>query len=194
MLRYLFRPFAYIGIQHPGMLMMLLNWVVPVIASIALVLVMITFTPSINLFAIEGLLLRLLGFVQSLPGFYLAALAAVATFNQPNLDKLMPGQPPVARIVYNGVLTEVQLTRRRFLCLMFSYLTAISILLTLALVFSTTLAGPVRDALVSHQLECMVVWVRWTTAFGLMVGMVQMGIVTFYGLFYLGERIHTADT
>jgi hypothetical protein len=54
---------------------------------------------------------RLLGFIQNLPGFFIAALAAVATFGRADLDALMPGKPPRVSILYHGRPTEVELTR-----------------------------------------------------------------------------------
>jgi len=194
MLRYLVRPFAYLGIQHPSGTMRWLNWWLPLVLAVGSVAFMYKFAPAVNLFAADGLMLKLLGFVQSLPGFYVAALAALATFNQPGLDVLMPGQPPVARIIYNGRPVPTELTRRRFLCLMFSYLTAISFLLTLALVTTTSLAEPLREYLFQLNKSCAVVWIRWVVSLVLFGALFQMLSVTFYGLFYIGERMHTPDT
>lgn len=194
MLRYLFRPFAYLGIQHPSGTMRWLNWWIPLILAAGSVAFMYKLAPSVNLYAADGLMLKLLGFVQSLPGFYVAALAALATFNQPGLDVLMPGKPPVARIIYNGSPVSTELTRRRFLCLMFSYLTAISFLLTLALVATTSLAKPLLECLVRMDIPYVVVTLRWGACLMLFVGLFQMLAVTFYGLFYIGERMHTPDT
>ncbi|MDI1349198.1 hypothetical protein [Aquabacterium sp.] len=194
MLRYLVRPFAYLGIQHPSGTMRWLNWWLPLFLAVGSVAFMYEFAPSVNLFAADGLMLKLLGFVQSLPGFYVAALAALATFNQPGLDVLMPGKPPVARIIYNGRPVPTKLTRRRFLCLMFSYLTAISFLLTLALVTTTSLAEPLREYLFQLDKSCAVVWIRWVVSLVLFGALFQMLSVTFYGLFYIGERMHTPDT
>lgn len=194
MLRYLFRPFAYLGIQHPSGTMRWLNWWIPLILAAGSVAFLHKLAPSVNLYASDGLMLKLLGFVQSLPGFYVAALAALATFNQPGLDVLMPGKPPVARIIYNGSLVSMELTRRRFLCLMFSYLTAISFLLTLTLVATTSLATPLLECLFRMDVPYVVGTLRWGACLILLAALFQMLSVTFYGLFYIGERMHTPDT
>jgi len=193
MLRYLLRPFAYLGIQHQSRTMALLNWVLPMVVAVALVGLMMWVLPRINLYGPDGLFVRLLGFVQSLPGFYIAALAAVATFNQSDLDKIMPGKPPTARIIYNGQSTVVELTRRRFLCLMFSYLTAISFLLTLGLVATTTVAAALREVIPVDWRQLVDVPARWGVCWLLLTATMQMLVVTFYGLFYIGERMHTPD-
>jgi uncharacterized membrane protein YqhA len=194
MLRYLVRPFAYLGIQHPSGTMRWLNWWLPLVLAVGCVAFMYKLAPAVNLYATDGLMLKLLGFVQSLPGFYVAALAALATFNQPGLDVLMPGKPPIAKIIYNGRPVPMELTRRRFLCLMFSYLTAISFLLTLALVATTSLAKPLREYLIQMDMSSVVVWLRWGVSLTLFGALFQMLSVTFYGLFYIGERMHTPDT
>jgi hypothetical protein len=171
-----------------------LNWWIPLILAAGIVAFLYQLAPSVNLYAADGLMLKLLGFVQSLPGFYVAALAALATFNQPGLDVLMPGRPPVARIIYNGSPVLMELTRRRFLCLMFSYLTAISFLLTLTLVATTSLATPLQECLVRMDVPYVVGTLRWGACLILLAALFQMLSVTFYGLFYIGERMHTPDT
>jgi len=193
MLRYLLRPFAFLGVRHPGTLLPWLNWVLPALFAAILVGLLAWLMPTVNLFSNDGLFVRILGFVQSLPGFYIAALAAIATFNQPALDVLMPGKPPTGHIVFNGKMVEVELTRRRFLCLLFSYLTAISFLLTIGLVAATSLSGPLKITLttVAGALDLSIA--RWAVGWLLFAALGQMMTVTFYGLFYIGERMHTND-
>ncbi len=193
MLSYLFRPFGFLGIRHQGWLFVWLNWLLPFCIAATATLLLIWAAPTVNLYSAEGLFVRTLGFVQNLPGFYIAALAAIATFNQPALDKLMPGTPPTAQIVYNGQLVKVDLTRRRFLCLLFSYLTAISFLLTISLISATSLAAPMKDLIEKVPYEIAYGFFRWGTCWILIAGLTQMLTVTFYGLFYIGERMHTSD-
>lgn len=194
MLRYLLRPFAFLWIRHTGTLLHWLNWGLPAIFATVIVVLLAWLVPSVNLFSNDGLFVRILGFVQSLPGFYIAALAAIATFNQPALDVLMPGKPPTASIVYNGRKVKVELTRRRFLCLLFSYLTAISFVLTFGLVAATTLSGPLMAALSEIKEPPYLGISRWAMGWLLFAALTQMMTITFYGLFYLGERMHTSDT
>src|SRR5258706_8987546 len=67
--------------------------------------------------------------LQVLTGFYIASLAAVATFNKPGLDDPMAGDPPTLREDYCAITTVKPLTRRRFLCLLFGYLSWLSLFL-----------------------------------------------------------------
>jgi len=185
----LLRPLLYLRVTHASSTLPWMNWGMPAVIAAAIVLATALAAPGINAFHQTGVFDRLLGFVQSLPGFYLAALAAVATFNRPSLDQPMPGTAPRAHVLYNGKPTSVELTRRRFLSLIFSYLTALSFALTLGLVFGLPLADIVRDALPAGFYQPA----RALIAGVIVLFTAQMLTITLWGLYYLGERIHTPD-
>lgn len=185
----LLRPLLYLRVKHDSSTLPWMNWGVPTLAALTLTIGFAAVAPTVNAFHAGGVFERLLGFLQSLPGFYLAALAAVSTFNSPHLDSAMPGVPPKANIVYHGQLVEVELSRRRFLSLMFSYLTALSFAITLALVFLLPIVDQVRDAL--HV--AVVPALRAASAAVLLVFVSQLLVITLWGLYYLGERMHTPD-
>lgn len=189
MLSYLARPFAYLTIRHPDRLPVLVNWVVPAVVAAAVIAATAKFAAATSLLGDSGVIARVLGFVQSLAGFYVAALAAVATFPSASMDQLMPGTPPTMTVVYNGTATRVQLTRRRFLCSMFAFLTAASLLITLVALTALALGPIIANTFVEPvRLVARVV-------FGgvFVFALLQMISVTFWGLFYLGERMHTPD-
>lgn len=185
----LLRPLLYLSIQHGSGRLTALNWALPAAIAAVLVCMGALLAPGLNVFHGGGLIDKLLGFVQSLPGFYLAALSAVATFGKPGLDDVMPGTPPRASILYNGQRMPVDLTRRRFLCLMFSYLTALSIAITLASIVMLSTVDLVRPAVPHGMLEPL----RAALAFTLLLFITQMIVITLWGLYYLGERMHTPD-
>ena len=64
-----------------------------------------------------------------LPGFFIAALAAVSTFNRPEMDEVMSGQAPELKLRTGEHESYVPLTTRMFTTHLFSYLTSISFLL-----------------------------------------------------------------
>jgi hypothetical protein len=185
----LLRPFAYLTIRHDSGRLPWVNWGLPLVLAAAALLGIGAVAPGLNIFHAGGLLDRLLGFVQTLPGFYLAALAAVATFGRENLDRVMPGTPPRAKIPYNGRLTDQELTRRRFLTMLFAYLTALSIALTLAAVLAITLVDPIAAAIPAALVHPL----RTLGAFAFMTFIAQLLVITLWGLYYLSERIHTPD-
>lgn len=189
----LFRPFAYLSIRHEGSSRLpMVNWGLPALVAAILLVAGAWVAPSTNVFHTGGIVDRLLQFIQTLPGFYLAALAAVATFGRENLDKLMPGTPPRVMVVYNRQLVEVELTRRRLLTMMFAYLTTLSIALTLLGVFGFALVDQLAE-FVRHYAPQALPWVRTLAAFAFFTFTAQMIIITMWGLYYLGERMHTPD-
>lgn len=188
MIATLLRPLGYLRIKHNGSTLPWMNWGVPAVASGAIVAGAAYLMPSVNVFHTGGVLDKLLSFVQSLPGFYLAALAAVATFNRPDLDSVMSGTPPRAEIINaQGNPQEVSLTRRRFLCMMFSYLAALSFAFTIAAIAGLAIADPLANA-VGPQWSAAL---RFVGAFAYIMLLAQMLVVTLWGLYYLGERMHT---
>jgi hypothetical protein len=185
----LLRPLSYLSVKHGSKTLVFFNWGLPFLISAAAACVLSLVAPTANLFHEDGLADRFLGFVQSLPGFYIAALSAVATFGRADLDELMPGVPPTSKIIYNGEEVEVPLTRRRFLCLMFSYLTVISIAITIACIFALCFVDDVRSAVGANAVEPL----RVISGFTILLASTQMIVITLWGLYYLGERMHTPD-
>lgn len=190
MLVQILRPFSYLAIRHNSRLPLYVNWAIPALLSGFAVVGLSWLGLRVDFFGQIGLFSKLLGFLQSLPGFYIAALAAISTFNNPDMLKLMPGEAPTMKIIYGGGLEVVKLTRRRFLSAMFAYLTALSIFLTLAVMLGLTVAQPFKDLLPLHFWEAA----RFIFGFAFLLFVAQLVCVTLWGLFYLGERIHTPDS
>lgn len=189
MLSDLLRPFAYLTITHSGRLPVWVNWLLPSGAALVISLVVWWFDVPLILFGGDGLLNRLQGFVQTLVGFYIAALAAVSSFNSPHLDKIMPAPAPIMRIKYCGGMEAIQLTRRRFLCSMFAYLTALSFIFSLCSI--VVLSIPVA-AVAGLGVETAL-YLKALALFFVLMPFLQLTLVTMWGLFYLGERMLTPD-
>ena len=185
----LLRPFAYLTVRHQSRLPLWINVVLPTALAIAASLAAALLGEKLNVFGPQGLLDRLLSFVQTLTGFYIAALAAVSSFNSPHLDRVMPTPAPTMRVKHNGVLQDVPATRRRFLTSMFAYLTALSFIFSLAAIFALTVATPLGDRLAPDALAIF----HWLAFGGFLLAAFQLTCITFWGLFYLGERMLTPD-
>lgn len=193
----LLRPLAYLTIQHRDPILRWINWYLP--GLVALGTAVLWLLPAaldkagywqpgqVNVWGDGGLINGLLSFVQSLPGFYTAALAAVATFGGKEMNKVMPGEPPRMRLLFEGHLSEpLELSRRLFLTSMFSYLTALSFMLTMAGILGTSLA----DSVAAMLLPAARPWASALATSMYMLFFSQMLLVTGWGLFYLGERMH----
>lgn len=172
------RPFSYLRIKHEDK--WIYDWMIPFVLSIGSLCVMYYFVPLAQIGGSVGLVSNITDFVANLPGFFIAALAAVATFNKHDIDQLM-ANPPKIEILHHGNPLMVDMTRRRFLCVLFSYLTAISIFLVIGSRFGVYLSVPTEYSFA----------LSWLGISLFMFFLWQMIIATILGLYYLGERLHT---
>lgn len=184
------RPFSFLTIRHKSGIFRNVIWISPGVASLIATVIILVFFPKINFFGEAGVLGKLTGFIQGLPGFYIAALAAIATFGSRSLNKVMPGMPPIMNIYFNGgVLVDEPLTRRLFLCSMFAYLTVLSFGLTFFGVMSQSTAGLLKLMLN----ESFWIVFKFSAVFAYLIFIFQMLFITLWGIAYLGERMHISD-
>jgi hypothetical protein len=189
MLRHLFRPFSYLFIEHRQK--WIIDWIYPLILAVisTVAVLFVQRYGSVSLYAEGGLISKILGFVQNLPGFYIAALAAIATFNRVDIDRTMPAPAPRIDIVVQGKKVPIELTRRRFLCSMFAFLTAENLVIVAMAIFAQALCGAVKAKVGG----CYHLWLSGTFLFVFLLLFWQMMITTFWGLFYLGDKLHQPD-
>lgn len=182
----LLQPFEYLRINDPNK--RAVDWLIPLIFTIPTVALLVFLQPKVNVYGDKGFIQGLTQFVQTLPGFYIAALAAIVTFSSGRMDDLIPEPTPTVQEMSRGRLNAIPLTRRRFLSMMFAFLTAESFLLVLLGIAGTTFA-PTFKELITGRFQAI-------TAAAFLVlycyCFFQMLVATFWGLFYLGSRIHSA--
>lgn len=189
MLEDLLRPFAYLNVQHETRLPQYVNWALPAVISLLITTCFGYFEFKANMFGATGLIDRALSFIQTLTGFYMAGLAAISSFSNPSMDTPMPGVPPKMDVRYNGKLSTVEATRRRFMSSMFAFLTASSFLITLFSIVLLVFAEPMKAALPIAIQPCIKLGILFVYFFVV----TQMIVVTFWGLYYMGERMLTPD-
>lgn len=194
MLELIFKPLNYLSIRWDNGLInkTRFDFIIPLLVAIILSAIM-TFlwseigTKNSNIF-INDLTYYLICFLQTMPGFYIAALAAISTINSTTMDQPMAGDTPKEKYVeYNPYkVFWIEMNRRRFLARLFSYLTFISIVLfcfLLIIRFSYSLEIKVSSLYVVYMVyffSCVVV----------IFSLVQLIMMTFLSLYYLGERVH----
>jgi len=120
--------------------------------------------------------------------FNITALAAIATFQSPNLDSPLSGNPvPSLRRKVRGVYADEILTRRRYLCLLFGYMSVLGIIM-----FLLCIAAAVVGGMLAHS-PGGTPYFEW-----LMIAIISFLsgnylTNTLLGLFYLSDRIHRND-
>jgi len=189
MVKYLLRPFSYLEITHPSENFSLVNWRYPILASAFFTITLMLSPFDINIWGEDGVVWKLLQLIQTLPGFYIAALTAVATFGNQTMDILMPGVPPTKAIIIGGKATETKLTRRLFLSSMFSYLAVLSITLTIVIIILTSAATGIKLA----TPEALHYSLKIAGIFPVFLFLSQLITITLWGLYYLGEKMHIQD-
>lgn len=179
----LLRPLDYLRIEHPEKRKY--DFYIPLALSAigTIALACLPFTPSI--FGKDGVVDLFTGLLQILTGFYIASLAAVSTFSQKGMDEIMVGQPPTLKTFSNGKIITIQLTRRRFLSLMFGYLALVSIFLYFLGGGASLLEKNAK------LLPPQSYWVaKWTFLFIYFTMAANLLTTTLLSLFYMADRIH----
>jgi hypothetical protein len=186
-IRRLLQPLDYLRIEHPTKRKYDL-WI-PLAIAVPFGS-WLSFAPGPpNIFGNGGLLPNAGGLLQILAGFYIASLAAVATFNKPSMDLPMPGDPPTLTLIERGHLRRVSLSRRRFLSVMLGYMAFISLLLYIVGLLSIVSAGSVKQIVPKAYYLSL----RATFVFSYTLCASNLFITTLLGLYYMADRIHRPD-
>lgn len=193
MLRYeLTRWLGYLWIQHPQMstytrMLPLGIGAILAVAASCLPVPLIILGPS-------GLFAGVLQVFSILPGFFIAALAAVATFNKPDMDETMPPPAPTIEMRFGSESDSVELTRRVFLSYLFSYLTVASLLISVSLVLGIQLTGNVGVAakyISSFDYGfAAIAAARFFILYSVFTACASVLVVTLQGIYFLTEGVH----
>ena len=182
------RPLAYLWIKEKSGSKSVIDWYIPIILSSVVVFLYYILPVKTVIVGKDGLLTSMQGFLQIMPGFYLAALAAISTFNKVDLDYKLPPPSPTITIKEKGVDVVIELTRRRFLNYLFGYLTFISIALYIVIIFTNGVAC--NFVLIP---EIYLIGLRGGFIMFFLLFFFQMILVTTFGLYQLCERIHHSE-
>lgn len=186
MLNQMLQPLSYLAIRHPQKWKV--DWLFPIVISLVCTVCSVREGWISDIYRSSGPVSMLLGFFSSLPGFYIAALAAIATFGRNDIDNVLPEPTPTVKLLTRGENVLVKLTRRRFLAMLFAFLTCESITLVLYSVlflsYGTEVAGMgFWSGVGSKVLVLGMTFVYYTL-------LMQMLAATFWGLYYLGFKLH----
>lgn len=183
----LIKPLDYLRIRHEEKLSY--DFYIPAIFTIIIVSLLVGFPKPVKLLGQNGLFDSIIGLLQILTGFYIASLAAIATFKKPGMDQTMPGEPPTLKTSFRGKIRIDQLTRRRFLCLMFGYLAFASVFLYFVgnsvFIFEENF-----KVLIPAQMYPLLKW-SFVAVYVFITS--HLIVTTFLGLYYMVDRIHRHD-
>ncbi len=181
-------PLKYWQIKHPDKLKF--DLYVP--AMLALVLMIPLLFPEFrtNSALPVAVIEKITSFIALLSGFFIAALAAIATFGGKGLDSQMLGNGKVELVHKSVGEPDVEpLTRRRFLSFLFGFLAFQSIicaLLGIGVFFADQInISSYAPTLVKFGFP--IFWVVYSFIIGTIISN------TLLGLFYLTDRMHRHD-
>lgn len=189
MMELILKPLAYLSIKwaindlEGRNKKPIFDWFLPIFFSI-LVTAFLYFTLNLDsktfeiFFKSKGF--EVLGnFILALPGFLFAALTAVVSFGNKELDITAKVNPPINKDGH-------EISRRRYLSNAFSYLTFLSLALLIATVF-------INYAYSSNILAFGITYYKWgylLTSFIYFTFVFQMLFILIITLYYIGDKVH----
>lgn len=190
------RPFAFNKIRSAEL--NVVRFYTPAAITIVLVVLYIILPKKPEILGDKKYLDYMLQIVGILPGFYIAALAAGATFDNPALDETMPGKkPPELDIVRMGQSFTQKLTTRLFICHLFSYLSAASLMLAFAILLGIEINPSLDDISQSFKnisiVNYAIMSAQWAYVIALTFYAAKLTTITLHGLYFLAERMHLGN-
>lgn len=174
----LLKPLRYIQISNNEK-----RWFdlwLPVISALLVTALIYILPKPISFLGKDSIVSLSNGILQILSGFYIASMAAVATFNRDGMDDPMAGGDCPC-------LDGKKLTRRGFLSYLFGYLAFTSILMYFAGGMCQLMLGSLRDMFYAYPL------VKWTGALIYLTILFNILFTTVLGMHFLIDRIHRAE-
>lgn len=168
-------PIDYLMISHNEKTWF--DFFLPAIASCIVVFVINVLPKDISLIGKDSLVSLVNGMLQILSGFYIASMAAVATFQKKGMDNVMDGVAPKLR--------GKKLTRRRFLTYLFGYLAFISITLYFVGGAVQLTSTSIKELHLSQY-----GWLKNTCLFIYLAFVCNILSTTALGMFFMIDKMH----
>ncbi len=182
------RSLNYLRVSHGYALRY--NWIYPLFLGAATALGILQLVTATSLFDADGFVRSFTPVLSILAPFYIAALAAVATFSgNQSVDKpFSMSQPVLLKVIGDGGDWEnIDVTPRHFLSLLFGYCTSLSIFLLLISIFAPFIAK------LAETVSCDWAWLLLSTVFVIFAVLLsQLILGTLLGVYFLADRIHRA--
>ncbi|WP_202864504.1 hypothetical protein [Aeromonas salmonicida] len=181
----LIAPMKYLKIFHAEK--MWFDYILPLVCAMLFTSGYFYMPKPFPLTGSNGLIGQVNGLLQVLIGFYIASLAAVATFQGQGMDGFMDGIPPTLNEKRKGVTKKINLSRRRFLSYLFGYLA----LMSLAVFFVGVIVN-LSSASISTWIATLSYagYLKASFLFFYIFFICNVFITTLLGLYYLTVRIH----
>lgn len=196
MLQYqIWRWWAFRNVKHPD-----LGWIVwwlPLAVAAGATLVLILTPEHAVLSGVDGLLNKVASVLAFLPGFFIAALAAVATFERRGLDLEMPAPSPTLLFKDGRSEEALPLTYRMYVSYLFGHIAVLSIAMIIISFVSNyfieaiSIAPKIESAImdidfyinVRHIIKYMFIFIYFYFIASIL-------LIALHGIYFLMERLH----
>ena len=178
----LFSPLKYLKIYHEAKY--IYDFVLPILLAIISTVILFLIPNKPPFFGINGIVTYVSDILKYLSPFYIAALAATATFNSPSIDSEFEGNKPYLIIKVKGKKIRENLNRRQFLCLAFGYLALSNLIMYFVGYISWIVAINIHES----WLNCGAI--KFFFSFLYLSAFFNILTTTMLGLSYLSERLH----
>lgn len=173
------------------------DFVLPAGLTIFTLAIAIWLKKPINLHEHDTLLESLADLFALLIAFYMAALAAVATFERAGIDNPLKGGDAILYVLDHdtGLRVAKRLSYRKFISYLFGYLSFLSLVLFMALLFLRGTWGSIVSTFEDRpKIEGLIYWVVDPTLFALFFFFVwQMFITSLLGIYFLADRMQSLN-
>lgn len=184
------RPLAFLAVRGPTL--DLYRWVLPLLTTLVVCVAYASLPLQIDLVGDKSASDYLISFFSSLPGFFIAALAAVVAFAGGDLDKAVPKM--TVKITAHGDEADNEISLRVFLSYLFAYLTVISFVGFFFCLGGSLLAENAVTVIKSALDAETALKAAWSLRTGFLAGMTFLAssivFCTVQGLYFLAERVH----
>lgn len=182
MIRILRSPFTFLFVKYPGGIA--LAWVIPAVLSVAVVGLVLALGIDVPVTGDDGILKAAVSLFTVAGGFFVAALTVLVTNDHKILNAYFVGEN---KPYIKGEREE--LTRKRFLSLLFGYLSFASF----SIVVFCLLIGVYADFFVSLQKGILRFCLSYIGGFIAAFVAFQLFLLSMVGLHYLTDRLHRSD-
>jgi hypothetical protein len=194
--RQLLVPLNYLKIRHGDGIFhskATYDFVLPVIFSGLTFLAFWWLDIPLRIFANPEMTKRLTDLLQLMIVFYMAALAAVATFERKGIDEPLKGGDAILHVRRHdgGDLRPKKLSHREFICYLFGYLSFLSLILFVFITMGDVLWPRFEDQMATHHS------LHWLLAnvvdpiglFVFFVAIWQLIFTSLLGIYFLTDRL-----
>jgi hypothetical protein len=189
--RQLLVPLNYLRIKHGGGLFhskKTHDFVLPIIFAALTVAVFWLLDAPLKIFGNPDTTRRITDLLQLMMVFYLAALAAVATFERKGIDHPLKGGNATLLTTHQGVKI---LTHRQFISYLFGYLSFLSFILFMFMTVGDLAQDKIVE-LLKHNLAVYNFTIKWVSPvlfFSFLAVLWQLILTSLFGIYFLTDRL-----